>query len=62
MKPNNTTCKCGQKLPYTASPFMTAERQDCPKCGQAYYVDRAPIDIKRVAVGKIVFEAVGQRG
>ncbi|NCB44680.1 MAG: hypothetical protein EOM59_18975 [Clostridia bacterium] len=61
MKPKNSKCSCGQKLPYTASPFMTAERQDCPKCGQAHNVDRAPIDIKRAAVGKIEFEAVGQR-
>ncbi len=46
-KPVISECTCGNLLPYRTSPFMTAEKRICPKCGKIHSGTDEVIDWKR---------------
>lgn len=41
-------CKCGNKLNYIISPFITAHKIVCPNCKALHYVEVALIDWEKI--------------
>jgi hypothetical protein len=41
-------CECGCKVDDRATTFVTPYKLVCPNCGNIYYIDKEPIDFKRI--------------